>query len=241
MKIIVVIPAFNEAATIRTLANAVLDLGLDLIVVDDASMDGTSDQLAEMPLSLIRHKSNQGKAASLRSGIDAALELEADGILTLDGDGQHQPADIPKLIAAFSENQNSLVIGARLLNREQAPKARRRANDFADFWISWAAGQRIRDSQSGFRLYPARAASQVQIEHSRKQGFVYESEFLIEAAHQGFTFCTVPIASHYPRKARASHFRPVVDITRIVLMVAGRLIRSGLNPGGLVRIIWRST
>lgn len=174
MKIIVVIPAFNEAATIRTLANAVLDLGLDLIVVDDASMDGTSDQLAELPLSLIRHKSNQGKAASLRNGIDAALELEADGILTLDGDGQHQPADIPKLIAAFSENQNSLVIGARLLNREQAPKARRRANDFADFWISWAAGQRIRDSQSGFRLYPARAASQVQIEHSRKQGFVYE-------------------------------------------------------------------
>ena len=152
---------------------------------------------------------------------------------------QHQPADIPKLIAAFSENQNSLVIGARLLNREQAPKVRD-ANDFADFWISWAAGQRIRDSQSGFRLYPARAASQVQIEHSRKQGFVYESEFLIEAAHQGFTFCTVPIASTIPKGPRQP-FSDRWSILRIVLMVAGRLIRSGLNPGGLVRIIWRST
>ena len=241
MKIIVVIPAYNEAATIRSLAQDVLGLGLDLIVVDDASRDGTSDQLAELQLTLIRHQTNRGKAASLRTGIDAALEAGCDGIVTLDGDGQRRPADIPKLISAFSNNLNSLVIGARLLNREHAPKARRRANDFADFWISWAAGQRIRDSQSGFRLYPAHAAGQVLIDHSRKHGFVYESEFLIEAAHQGLKFQTVPISSYYPRQARASHFRPVVDITRIVLMVAGRLLRSGLNPSGLVEIIWRST
>ncbi len=241
MKIIVVIPAYNEAATIRPLAEAVLNQGLDLIVVDDRSQDGTSDQLAELPLTLIRHQKNCGKAASLRTGIDAALESGADGIVTLDGDGQHRPEDIPELITLFSDNPNSLVIAARLLNREQAPNARRRANDFADFWISWAAGQRIRDSQSGFRLYPARAVNQVLIDHSLKHGFVFESEFLIEAARQGFGFQTVPISSHYPRQARASHFRPVVDITRIVLMVAGRLIRSGFNPVGLARIIWRST
>jgi len=237
MKIIVVIPAYNEAATIRPLAEAILKQGLALTVVDDASRDGTSEQLADLPLTLIRHEKNHGKAASLRDGMDAALAQGADGILTVDGDGQHRPEDISKLVTAFSENPNRLVIGARLLNREQAPKARRRANDFADFWISWAAGQRIRDSQSGFRLYPARAANQVQIDHSRKRGFVFESEFLIEAARRGFGFQTISIASHYPEQARASHFRPVADITRIVLMVAGKLIRSGFNPVGLVRVI----
>ena len=236
MKIVVVIPAYNEATTIRPLAEAVLQQGLALIIVDDGSLDGTSDQLSDLPLTLIRHEKNYGKAASLRDGMDAALVKGADGILTLDGDGQHRPEDFPKLITAFSENPEQLVIGARLLNREQAPKARRRANDFADFWISWAAGQRIYDSQSGFRLYPARAADQVKIDHSKKHGFVFESEFLVEAARHGFLFQTVPIASHYPEQARASHFRPVADITRIVLMVAGKLFRNSLNLVRLARL-----
>jgi glycosyltransferase involved in cell wall biosynthesis len=240
MKIIVVIPAYNEAITIRPLAEAILKQGLALIVVDDASQDGTSDQLTDLPLTLIRHEKNQGKAASLCDGMDVALDQGADGILTFDGDGQHRPTDIPKLITVFSENQNRLVIGARLLMREQAPKARRRANDFADFWISWAADQRIRDSQSGFRIYPARAVVQIDIDHNRERGFVFESEFLIEASRQGFGIQAVPIASHYPKQARLSHFRPVVDITRIVLMVGGRLIRSGFNPLELARIIRRS-
>jgi glycosyltransferase involved in cell wall biosynthesis len=240
MKIIVVIPAYNEAATIRPLAEAILQQGLGLIVVDDASQEGTSDQLIDLPLTLIRHEKNQGKAASLSDGMDVALAQGADGILTLDGDGQHRPEDIPKLISVFSEKPNQLVIGARLLKREQAPKARRRANDFADFWISWAAGQRIFDSQSGFRLYPARAVAQIDIDYNRERGFVFESEFLIEASRQGFGIRTVPLTSHYPNQARLSHFRPVVDISRIVLMVAGRLIRSGFNPLGLVRIIRRS-
>lgn len=241
MKITAVIPAYNEGATIRPLAEAILAQGLELIVVDDGSGDDTAAQIVDLPLQLIRHPANQGKAACLRHGMDAAVAGGADGVLTLDGDGQHNPGEIPGLLASFADHPECLIIGARLLNREQAPKGRLFANNFADFWISWAAGRRIHDSQSGFRLYPARAIRQVQINHDKRHGFVFESEFLIEAANQGFGFRTVPIASCYPKQARASHFRPAADISLIVRMVAGRLFRRGMYPQGLLRSLRKAT
>ncbi len=235
----VVIPAYNEAATIRDLARRVLQHTSQLIVVDDGSSDGTADQLADLPLTLIRHQENRGKAASLHDGMQAAVNQGAKCVITLDGDGQHVPEDIPKLYASWEANPKHLIIGARLQNREQAPNARRRANNFADFWISWAAGCRIHDSQSGLRLYPADAIQSVFVSHSRERGFVFESEYLIEAAKKGFGFSTVPVESRYPQQARASHFRPVADITRIVLMVAGKLIANGMYPMGLYRVLFR--
>jgi glycosyltransferase involved in cell wall biosynthesis len=235
MKVTVVIPAYNEATTIRPLAEAILDHGLELIVVDDGSSDDTAAQLEGLSLQLIQHQENRGKAASLRRGMDAALGGGADGVLTMDGDGQHRPEEIQAMLNCFTDNPECLVIGARLRNREQAPAARLFANNFADFWISWAAGRRISDSQSGFRLYPAQALRHVRIGYNKYRGFVYESEFLIEAARQCFCFKTVAIASHYPQQTRASHFRPVVDISRIVLMVAWKLIKRGLYLQGLVR------
>ncbi len=241
MKVVAVIPAYNEGATIRSLAQAVLAQGVELIVVDDGSGDDTSARVADLPLQLIRHATNQGKAASLRDGMNAALAGGADGVLTLDGDGQHNPDEIPRLLASFADHPECLIIGARLRNREQAPKGRLFANNFADFWISWAAGRRIRDSQSGFRLYPAQALRQVQIDHDKRHGFVFESEFLIEAANQGFGFQTVAIASCYPKQARASHFRPAADISLIVRMVAGRLFRRGMYPQGLLRSLRKAT
>ncbi len=235
MKVTVVIPAYNEAATIRLLAETILAHGLELIVVDDGSIDGTSAQLDGLPLQLIRHPDNRGKAASLRQGMDIAIAAGADGVLTMDGDGQHRPDEIPAMLKRFADHPECLIIGARLLNREQAPRARLFANNFADFWISWAAGRPVRDSQSGFRIYPAKALRQLQIEHCKRRGFVFESEFLIEAARAGFCFETLAIASHYPQQTRASHFRPVVDISRIVLMVAWKLLKRGLYLQGLVR------
>jgi glycosyltransferase involved in cell wall biosynthesis len=241
VKVTVVIPAYNEAATIRPLAQEILAQGLELIIVDDGSSDGTSEQLDGLSLQLIRHSDNRGKAAGLRRGMDAALAGGADGVLTLDGDGQHPPGEIPGMLELFAQNPECLIIGARLLNREQAPRARLFANNFADFWISWAAGRRIRDSQSGFRLYPAPALRQLQVDYDKHRSFVFESEFLIEAAHRGFCFKTFAIASHYPPQTRASHFRPVVDISRIVLMVAGKLIRRGMYLQGLLRALRKTT
>jgi len=235
--IAVVIPAYNEARTIRQVAEQVLAQLPQLYVVDDGSNDGTAAALRGLPLTLIRNDTNLGKAGSLVRGMAQALAAGAEAVITLDGDGQHPPAAIPQLIACHRQQPEALVIAARMVNRAHAPKARRIANEVADFWISWAAGRRLTDTQSGFRLYPAALLARVAVRHDRARSFVFESEMLIEAARAGFGNAWVAIESIYPPTARASHFRPVLDISRIVWMVAGKLFARGFYPQGLWRVV----
>ena len=114
---------------------------------------------------------------------------------------------------------------------------RRFANGFADFWISWAAGLRIQDSQSGLRLYPGELLTRIQVPHDKAHGFVFESEVLIDAVRLGYGCHAIPIRSCYPTQARKSHFRPLSDIGAIVRMVAGKLLAQGMNPAGLYRVL----
>jgi len=192
--------------------------------------------LAGLPVTLLRHEVNQGKAASLRSAFEHALAHGALCVITLDGDGQHDPGDAVGLLDAWHRHPDRIVIGSRLHDRSQFPPARYRANRFACFWISWAAGHPIADSQSGFRIYPCDVMRLALGRRARASRFTFESEILIEAARHGFTTLAVAIPGHYPANARRSHFRPVLDIAKIVVMVAGRLLRQGMAPLGL----WRS-
>ena len=158
------------------------------------------------------NKTNCGKAAALVRGFAHALEQGAVAVATLDGDRQHRPEDIPRLIEAARHHPRHIVIGARLVGWENAPRSRRRANRIANFWIGWAAGHRIVDSQSGFRLYPAEVLTSVHAAHDRAPGFVFESEILIAAARKGFRTTPVAIEALYPRAARPSHFAPVREV-----------------------------
>ena len=232
----IAIPAYEEASTIRALAQSALMHCPNVIVVDDGSRDGTAAQLRGLPVTLLTHEVNRGKAASLRTAFAHALDRDARCVITMDGDGQHDPADAPELLAAWQRHADRIVIGSRLHDRDHFPPARYHANRFACFWISWAAGHPIADSQSGFRVYP-REALQISL-NRRVHGsrFTFESEALIEAAQRGYSTLAVAIPGHYPAKARPSHFRPVIDIAKIVVMVAGRLLRQGMAPLGL----WRS-
>ena len=232
----IAIPAYQEAGTIRALAQEALAQCPRVMVVDDGSTDGTAAQLHDLPVTLLAHPRNLGKAASLRTAFLHALEQAADCVIALDGDGQHDPADAPLLLAAWRREPERIVIGSRLHDRSQFPLARWRANRFACFWISWAAGHPIADSQSGFRVYPRDVMRMALGPGVRGSRFTFESEVLIEAARHGHPTLAVAIPGRYPPHARPSHFRPVVDIAKIVLMVARRLLRSGMAPLGL----WRS-
>jgi len=227
LQLAVVVPAYNEAATIRDVAGRALQQAALVIVVDDGSSDGTARRLEGLGAVVLRSEVNQGKAASLRRGADEAMRLGASVIVTLDGDGQHCPEDIPALMRAWHTAPGRIVIGSRLHAREEIPPARYWANRVANFWIGLAAGHPIADSQSGFRIYPARIFREARVCYDRRSSFVFESEVLIEAARLGITTHCVPVQVVYSGRARASHFRPVVDIARIVRMVAWRLIAQG--------------
>ena len=234
--IAVVIPAYNEAATIRDLVQRCLALVRHVIVVDDGSTDGTADELRGLDIVLLRHAVNQGKASSLWDGMHEARKWPVDGIATLDGDGQHLPEDIPRLLEHFRAAPGTIIIGSRLHEKEKIPRSRYNANRFANFWVAWAAGYPIIDSQSGFRFYPADLLDHVEVAHKRAHCFVFESEILIEAGRAGIVSHPVPIAAIYPTSARASHFRPVIDIAHIVRMIAWKLLKRGMYLRGL----WRS-
>jgi glycosyltransferase involved in cell wall biosynthesis len=232
----VVIPAFNEAATIRSLVQRALPTVPDVIVVDDGSTDGTGAQVARLPITLLTNERNLGKAASLWRGLDYAMAHGAKRVVTLDGDGQHNPEDIGRLLHVADLFPRRIVIGARLHDKHNFPPHRYYANQFARFWISWAAGDPIADTQSGFRVYPAALLAQLTHADVSWGRFVFESEILIAAGARGVRSVAVSIPGIYPLQGRRSHFRPVADVARIAAMVASRLLRRGMYPAGL----WRS-
>jgi glycosyltransferase involved in cell wall biosynthesis len=234
----VVIPAYNEAATIRDVASRAIRQIKNVIVVDDGSTDGTAEALVGLPVAVLRNPANCGKAASLWHGFQQALGAGAYGVVTLDGDGQHAPEEIPRLVGAALCHPDHLIIGARRRDQRRSKFWRYVANRVADFWISWAAGCPFEDSQSGFRVYPASLLSSVKIKHGKARSFVFESEILIEATCSGHRSLAVPIEALPLPGARPSYFRPLLDIARITCMVGWKLISRGMYPIGLYRSLF---
>jgi glycosyltransferase involved in cell wall biosynthesis len=234
-----VIPAHNEVRTIRPLVEAVRGQVATVIVVDDGSNDGTGEAVGDLGIHLVRRERAGGKAAALAAGFEAALEAGAERVVTLDGDGQHDPGELHRLLAAADRHPGHLVVGARLRQRHRQPGIRRFANRFADFWISWASGQRLPDSQSGYRVYPAGLLRHVKPSTERRHGFVYETAMLIDGARAGYPAVAVEIESIYRDEARPSYFRPGKDVWEIFLFVFWRILLAGLYPQGLWRMITR--
>lgn len=236
--VIIVIPAYNEAATIADVIERCLQVGREVIVVDDGSLDETAAIAANFPIELLRNETNAGKAASLVKGMRRAVEHGADIVATMDGDGQHRPEDLEALLACAARHPGLIVIGSRLHDRDAFPRERYIGNRIADFWISWACGYRVTDSQSGFRLYPAGLVRRLDLPHGPERGFVFESEILIEAARAGVRSVSTPIPALYEGTlVRASHFQPLRDVLRIIRMVAWKLVSRGFNPLGLWRVL----
>lgn len=244
---VVIIPAYNEERTIVAVISTVCAAAPErIIIIDDGSRDGTADQVQALidegqlscALELIRHASNQGKGIALTTGIARAITVGAQRIVTIDGDGQHDGSDLPRLEMVALRDSNAVVIAARLHERDHAPPLRRFANKVADFWISWACGQRINDTQSGFRLYPAALVSNLTCA-LQVRDFAFETGLLIAAVRAGACVQTVPIATHYVTNGRSSHYRPWLDTWSIIRLVGAELLRRGMYPRGLIRALRR--
>lgn len=226
----VVIPALNEALRIREVVEGALAECDRVIVIDDGSDDGTAERIADLPVTLLRHETRMGKGASLRDGFREALRHDVAAVLTMDGDGQHLAADIPRLIAAGNRHPRCIVVGARLRKRAQQPTYRRLANEFGDWGIAWGCGYRIADTQSGQRLYPAPVAG---LQDVPGEDFVFEAQILISASRRlGMGAVSVPIESRYAgagavEKFRKSHFRPLHDLWRITSHVVVQVWNYG--------------
>jgi glycosyltransferase involved in cell wall biosynthesis len=212
----VVVPALNEALRIRQVVEGALAEVDTVIVVDDGSDDDTVARIADLPVRLVRHATRQGKGAALRDGFREAAALGMEGVLTMDGDGQHSAADIPRLIEASRRHPGAVIVGARMRKRATQPLHRRIGNDFGDWGIGLACGFRVVDSQSGQRLYPRRVFTLADVPG---EGFVFEAQMLISAAHEaGARIVAVPIETRYAQaegEFRKSHFRLVRDLWAI--------------------------
>jgi glycosyltransferase involved in cell wall biosynthesis len=228
----VVIPAYNEALRIRQVVEQTLahcaDFGW-VVVVDDGSSDGTAACLEGLPVVVVRHPARRGKGAALRTGFARALALGASGVTTLDGDGQHDPADLPRLVDTAARHPRRIIIGARLRHRAAAPPLRRMANAFGDWGVSWGAGHRIADTQSGQRYYPAEVIAMDQVPG---EDFVFEAQMLISASRRlGVSCVSIPVETRYAGSAcgpmRRSHFRPLRDLYRITSHVVAQVIANG--------------
>ena len=191
---LIVIPVFNEAATIgevvaRARAHA------PVLVVDDGSRDGSETTARAAGAEVIRHRRRLGKGQAIRTGIAAARSRGSSVIVTMDGDGQHDPGDLGTMLDATRRSPRTIVVGGRLGDARGLPPERLNAIRVAGFFVKWASGLALEDTQSGFRAYPLEMFEELPV---RRGGFVFETEVLIAAAMRGNSADTSTRRSGWP-------------------------------------------
>jgi len=213
---VAIIPALNAE---RSIARIVVETRKELepvLVIDDGSSDATGEVARAVGATVLRHGVNRGKGAALKTGFAWALEQGFDGVITLDADGQHLAGEIPKFIDEREESGADLIIGGRAHLFEGMLPRRRSANRFSAKSISWAAGVKVTDSQSGFRFYSARLLRELKL---RTDGFDMESEVIVRAGRKGMKIVTIPIDLGFVDGIATSHYKPLADTLRIAWTV----------------------
>ena len=217
-EIIVAVPSYNNIRELPGVLDRLKDQGYPILVVDDGSTDGTGELLkARYPeVEVVTHPVNMGKGAGIRSAFDRAYELGYRYVVTIDSDGQHYPEDLPLFAEKIDRYPDSLLVGARDLKAENMPAKNTIANNLSNFFFRLISGQRLEDTQTGYRLYPIRRLRDLKLLSGK---YEFEMEILVRAAWRDIPLRSVPIRVYYaPGEERISHFRPFQDFMRIVLL-----------------------
>lgn len=210
--LLVLLPGYNVE---RHLAALVADIrqhepDADICVVDDGSADDTAGEAERLAVILLRHDGNKGKGEALKTGFRYGCENDYDAVVTMDADGQHLASELPLFRGAF-ESGAKVVLGSRMAQNENMPWLRKRTNEFTSSVVSQLAGQRVIDSQSGYRLFATEVLRRITLVSSR---YDLESEILIKAGRLGFQVASVPISTIYHDEV--SSINPFVDTLRFI-------------------------
>ncbi len=209
MRICVLIPSYNEAETIGFLVQKIRARGLDVMVVDDGSADPTAEVAKEWGAYVLRHEQNKGKGASLKEGFRYILKKDYDAVITMDGDNQHSPEDIPKFIKEAANPDADMIVGNRMSSSKDMPLIRWITNYSMSFLISIICRRNIPDSQCGFRLIKRNVLEKL---NPISSNYEIESETIIEAHHKGFKIKSIPIQTIYAKQT--SQINSVIDTIR---------------------------
>ena len=224
IKPLIVIPVYNHAGTLRDVVTGALAISTDILVVDDGSVDASAEAIRGLPVRFIRHKQNRGKGAAIRTAAKEARRLGMSHIITIDADGQHDPADIARFIPMIRKNPLAIVIGKRIFNSNTVPFSSRFGRSFSNFWVRVQTGCSLKDTQSGFRAYPVVLLEWLKLHDKR---YSFEVEVLVKAAWAGTTLEEVDISVHYPEpNKRISHFRPFMDNLALTILNTRLTIRA---------------
>jgi len=226
-QILILIPAYNAAAQVGRVVLGARESGLKVVVIDDGSSDGSADAAEQAGAVVLRHAKNRGKGAALQTGFAFARACSAEAVLTMDADGQHDPAEIPALLAAWQAAPGSLVLGVRSFDPSHMPRRSRIGNHISTFFISHFARRPHRDTQTGFRIYPRRL---FELPLATRR-FDTETELLLWASKLFVPLVEVPIKTIYfgsfektregaaPAGPPPTHFRNWEDTLRVIRLV----------------------
>ena len=214
-KVCVIIPTYNNDSTILQVIDEVIAYCKDVIVINDGSTDQTSEMLSERTdIDLITFHTNKGKGFAIRQGFKRAGQLNFQYAITFDADGQHYAEDLQTFADKLIEEPFTLMIGSRNISEDGMPAKNTFANKFSNFWFWVETGDKLPDTQSGFRMYPI-----LFYKNSKffTNNYEFEVEVLVRSAWSGIKIIPVPISVRYPED-RVTHFRPLPDFGRISIL-----------------------
>lgn len=211
MKTCVIIPVYNEASTVGKILDELKNKSFEVIVIDDGSVDSSSEIAKEKGAVLIRHNEKKGKGEALRSGFRYVLQKGYDAVITMDGDGQHDVEDIGQFIKKIQECKSGIVTGTRMKNPKGMPLIRLLTNQLMSVIISYLCKQDIPDTQCGFRLITCDVLKELRFTSS---DFEIETEILIKAVKKGFGIYSVPVKTIY--RNEFSKIDPIIDTIRFL-------------------------
>lgn len=192
MRVVVTITAYNESEVIGSVLKKIPE-SMDVILVDDGSTDNTADIALQHGVKVIQHPVNLGQGVAVVTSFRAALMGDYDVIIEIDGDGQHDPEEIPKFLEKLTEGNSDIVVGSRYLGSTyKAPLYRRMGIPFFTFLVNTITGYRLTDSMCGFRVFRSEALKKFCYDLNQSRQYM-APEIFIKAAHYGLNVEEIPV------------------------------------------------